>query len=386
IYGIGGLGKTALATRFATNYQNRAFKVIQFFGKVEVPTILDDLMGHLKTELSTTQSTLINQLEQFLKSDTPAPQKLQALIDHYLTNRKIILLFDNFETNQEIDGEATDQIDNENLKELLTYLIQHLPQSCYLLLTTRYLPKDLPLTPLNLDDMKLSEVYRLLALEEGLSSRLKISEIRSIQQELGGHPFAFGLVKTYLKENPQASWQQLEPELKVIGEDARARRNLMLDRLWELLSREEQDLLRIASIFRTPFPPEALRELSSYSEEVIAQVLRRLNTLSFCFVGEKGEVYVHRLAAGYVLQTHLSSEVQRELHHKTAVYLEKKKAESLEDYMEAKWHYLKADIWEEYASLSFGLEKELRLQGHFPLAKMLNQEVLDAEVGEKNKA
>ena len=382
IYGMGGLGKTALATRFATNYQNRIYKVIQFYGKVETPMILQRLVEEAKTDLGTTQPQLVDQLAQFIKSNQASKIKLKELIQNYFSKKKIILLFDNFETNQEENGEVQERVVNPELAELLNYLFQHLPANCFALLTTRYLPQNLSLTPLNLDEMSLSELYRMLSMEEGLEGRLGITEILSIKEELGGHPFAFDLVKTYLKNNPEASWQELEAQLQTIGNDATSQRKLLLDKLWQLLSPEAQAVLKIAALFRKKFSAQSLEFLSDHPVAQITPALQRLNGLSFCYSEAGDQHYIHRLAVSYVLRTHYEPHELKAAHHQAAEYLVKEKHESLEDYLEALWHYQQAESWEDFADLSFELEDELSLRGHYDLAKQLNQEVLVAPVGE----
>ena len=88
IYGIGGLGKTALATRFATNYKNRSYKVIQFFGQVEAPMILQRLVEEARTDMGSMQPQLVDQLAKFIESDQLSKAKLQQLIQNYLSRDK----------------------------------------------------------------------------------------------------------------------------------------------------------------------------------------------------------------------------------------------------------------------------------------------------------
>ena len=251
------------------------------------------------------------------------------------------------------------------------------------MLTTRYLPQNLSLTPLNLDEMSLSELYRMLSMEEGLEGRLGIKEILSIKEELGGHPFAFDLVKSYLKSNPRATWQELEGQLQTLGKDATSQRKLLLDKLWQLLKPEEQELLKIASLFRKKFSHQALEYVSDYAAPQIRVALQRLNGLSFCYSEEGDQHYIHRLAVSYLLPTHYEPIELKTAHYQAAEYLAKEKHESLEDYLEALWHYQQAESWEAYADLSFELENPLRLQGHYDLAKQLNQEVKEAPVREE---
>ncbi|MEL6672466.1 MAG: tetratricopeptide repeat protein [Bacteroidota bacterium] len=386
IYGLGGLGKTALATRFATNYQNRSYKVIQFFGKVEVPTILDRLMEEAAFDLGASQARKVAQLQKAMKSDAPSEKKLQYLLQHFLQAQKIILLFDNFETNQEVEGQPGEAITDPDLATFLAFLIQHLPQNCFLLLTTRYLPAQLPIQAMNLDQMSLSEVYRILAMEEGLEKRLTAGQIKQIHTRLGGHPFAFDLVKAYLKEKPAATWEELDQDLAQLSQDAASQRKLMLDHIWALLNPEEQELLRVAALFRTAFPPSALAWLTDYSAEEITVSLARFNVLSFYFTDDQQTGYIHRLAAAYVINQQHSPESRNALHLSIAGYLINEKKESLEDFMEARWHYRQAEAWDDYADLSFALEDQLSLAGHFSLAKSLNQQVLDISPTPKHQA
>ena len=123
----GAWGKRPWLPALLPTTKTGTYKVIQFFGQVEAPMILQRLVEEARIDMGSNQPQLVDQLAKFIESDQPSKAKLQQLIQNYLSREKIILLFDNFETNQEENGEVQERVANQELAEFLNYLFQNLP-------------------------------------------------------------------------------------------------------------------------------------------------------------------------------------------------------------------------------------------------------------------
>jgi tetratricopeptide (TPR) repeat protein len=381
LYGLGGMGKTTLAEAFAHNYENHNHEVIIFRNGNQIAEkfILDELFARFENDETVNRNT-IRQIKQYLESDANPQEKLQILIDNYLKTRKTILVFDNFEDVQlSEEGEQQQAIGSASLAEFMTYLCRNTPPNCHLLFTTRYKIVDLAehLTHLALDKMTYAEQYRLTNFFETLR-KIPMSERQDILKRLDGHPRAYEFLETLLKKDKTLTWTKLSTQ---IGEvEAKVWEDLLLEKIYQRLNTEEQQLLQVCAVFISRTPIEALGYVIEKAELKTAQ-LELGGLLGLCFYDNVNQTFeVHRLTREWMIRNVISGEKLKEWAFCAGEYF--KEYFSLENYELAKGYFGISGAWEDFAKISFQLQGHYKLRGLNQKAFELNQAVLEKNIGD----
>jgi ABC-type dipeptide/oligopeptide/nickel transport system ATPase subunit len=382
LHGLGGMGKTTLAEAFAHNYENHNHEVIIFRNGNQIAEkfILDELFARFENDEKANKNTA-RQIKQHLESDANPQEKLQVLIDNYLKNRKTILVFDNFEDVQLSEvGEQQQAIGIASLAEFMTYLCQNTPQNCHLLFTTRYKIADLAehLTHLALDKMTYAEQYRLTNFSETLR-KIPMTERQDIVKRLDGHPRAYEFLETLLKKDKTLTWTKLSTQ---IGEvEAKVWEDLLLEKIYQRLSPEEQQLLQVCAVFISRTPMAALEYVIEKAELKTA-TLEVGGLLGLCFYDEENQTFeVHRLTREWMIKSIIVDGKLKQWAFFSGEHFENQPTwgddELAKDYFEI------AEAWEEFAKISFRLQNHYQLVGLYQRAFELNQAVLQKTVNEK---
>jgi tetratricopeptide (TPR) repeat protein len=385
LHGLGGMGKTTLAEAFAHNYENHNHEVIIFRNGNQIAEkyILDELFARFENDEAVNKNT-VRQIKQYLESDANPQEKLQVLIDNYLKNRKAILVFDNFEDVQKSEvGEQQQAIGSASLAEFMTYLCQNTPPNCHLLFTTRYKIVDLAehLTHLALDKMTYAEQYRLTNFSETLR-KIPMSERQDIVKRLDGHPRAYEFLETLLKNDKNLTWTKLSTQ---IGEvEAKVWEDLLLEKIYQRLNPEEQQLLQVCAVFISRTPIAALEYVIEKAELKTAK-LELGGLLGLCFYDNENQTLeVHRLTREWMLKNIIDAENLKQWAFLAGEYFEDQPTwaddELAKDYFEI------AEAWEDFAEISFRLQSHYQLIGLYQRAFELNQAVLVRNINAKTDA
>lgn len=382
IYGQGGLGKTTLAVRFADNFENGAYKIIQFRGEISEEIILTRLSKEASRYLG-------NEIIEYIQSPkNDAMDKLDMLTEHFLSRHKRIILFDNFEENQrKLKGkkEYRREIHSPRLNDFLTHLCKNLKRFSYILFTTRYLFPEPRTASLNLGEMTFPDTYKLITRYENLVS-LPTAQKRLIHENLGGHPHALGLLEecTGLKD---MSWERILQKFREI-KDKELNQELLLDMLWNQLTGDEQTALKGASVFRELTSAEGLMAVTGMSEAVVSRAVKSLNTLSLIYLEEE-EFHVHRVTADFVQNTKMDRKQLLDYHRKAAEYFEGIRYEEEKRYIgndiEARWHFLEAEEWDRAAEITFEVDIFLKHHGYPRVSFEFLKEIEEKELNAKNR-
>lgn len=257
--GLGGVGKSTLATRLARALEKDGFTPIA------VPSTDDNPL---------TAGRLIDRCyEAFLAEDAdgPYPQlrseeialrdKLRLLVQ-LLNRNPFTLVLDNFERNL---VRETREILNDDLAWFLPYLVDNLTGSSRCLVTSRYHPAnvgdDLPpvATELSLTDFPESAFFKYLLDEEAVRQRYRSGDLprrllSRVYELLGGTPRFLEQVREVLQDMPA---DELEDALDAVDlpEDAGE------SRLRELRDEYVEDLF-VRQLYAAIEPPEARTALS----------------------------------------------------------------------------------------------------------------------------
>jgi len=400
IYGQGGIGKTTLAIRFADNFDNGSYKIIQFRGEVNEEKILTGLANRAKEKLG-------DQIVQIIDSPDFSPEiKLNMLIEQYLSREKVIVLFDNFEDNQVVSQGAgrkaqgrgasrkkdeqkvyQKKIHSETLKAFLAHFCNNLKRSSYILFTTRYRFPEPMVEVFNLGEMSFPDSFKLINRFECLVL-LKTVEKREIHEKLGGHPRSLELLESYFKKE-KITWEDVAAGFKDV-EEKEINHDLLLDMLWNRLSHTERRVLKAASVFRGMTFFKGLEKVTGMKVGSIKNILESLNDFSLAYI-EEDTFNIHRLTSTFVTTSKMENSERKKTHILAAEYFEGILYDEgkiyIVDLLEARWHLLQSEEWDRVAELTNNkMIGNLYTIGYPEFAFELLAEIPGRNINEKNRA
>ncbi|MFY9821652.1 MAG: CHAT domain-containing protein [Thermoanaerobaculia bacterium] len=268
IHGLGGIGKSTLASRFLERRREDGARVLVLYAGRELAaaSLIEEVAKKVGVERS--GSLPPEQAEQQFKTDLQAA--LRAV-------RPTLLFLDNFEDNQDEDGHLKTQALGEALADLVD-----LGGPGFRLLFTSRLPVDLPDLPfevwnLDLGEFSPSGCRKLRLLDpEGLGS-LEEPAWQQVMLHLGGHPKALELLGGYLKGRPDRVLTLLENfgeavesvDRKLAAKRQERGRSLLVDTVLAEVPRERLPAFDRLCLLEEPLPSEEL--ISLLTAEGIAQ-------------------------------------------------------------------------------------------------------------------
>lgn len=366
LHGLGGLGKTALAEAFAHNYHQRfGYASMIFRGKHEIneAAILENLLDSYKE--TNPKETVYKKIKALIESDAPFTEKLDVLFANYLSKNKTILIFDNVEDIQTLDG--THRFSSPALRAFITYMVENAPQSCHLLFTTRYPLTDIQhkVKHINLDTMTYAEQYRYMNLSPNLST-IKQADRADIYKRINGHPRAMEYLETLIKKKGVQDWQNLNASVDEVATDIFE--NLILAKIYTYLSDAERILLAQTSVLLSRSPIAALAAMTEQPETDLRPTLNALRDWSLVYI-EDDTVAMHNLTKEWLEQQgFLATETRKNLAYKAGQYFYEQG--TLDDVLLAKDYYETAEAWEKFANATHDIQSHYQLIG-------LNQQALE---------
>ena len=250
IYGIGGIGKTALVSHVATRMKKR-FQGIYAFdcssGTLNVETVMIKLSEYF-SQLG------IRDLEQLLYRSLPA-DKLATFLAQILSSWRLLLIFDNFETQLERTDEGF-RISDENFRTFISILVKATATNSHFLFTSRYL--------FELDEKRIGAIQQLplkdLSRPEALSLMQKLQHLAPAShgeklealKTFGGHPYALVTLDRYCNHQPLS--RALEDAKNIHGE---LRKFLAIEINYAQLAERSRQLLDRLAAFRQSVPYSA---------------------------------------------------------------------------------------------------------------------------------
>jgi tetratricopeptide (TPR) repeat protein len=384
IHGLGGLGKTSLAVRFIENFYNKGFNIIEWEGEVSEYDIISKISKSLPVEQQEQLQIIL------LNEKLTTSEKLNFILNDFLKDEKFILFFDNFEDNQIVEPHEDKtqnhrnneiEISSDLLKEVLLELCQKVSElegNVFLLFTSRYKIKELPLYYLDLAKMSFPDTYKLINRSPGLIN-LTLTQKYDLHKRLGGHPRALELFDSFIRNSDENVWEDIEKEFYTV-EDFLITQDLLLELLWLKLSDLERSILGTASIMRDLTNQSVLSQITGTPKGQLANILQKLNSFSLVYL-EDVWFYVHRLTSQFVLKN-FSRESIKEWHRSAYdEFFERKK--SLHAIIESRWHLLQAEDYNKAAEVSFILKNNLSSMGHHSYAIQILEELIDLPIERK---
>ncbi len=267
IHGIGGVGKTALASHIARRLKDRLQGVYAFDctkAALAPETVLLDLHRYLELRG-------IGALGQLIGKSLP-PEQLGTYIGQVLSQLNLLIIFDNFETHLEPgDGDAH-QITNESLAQFLKTLVKTTAGGSRFLFTTRYLFDIDAKRVGDIQELPLNDLSRPEAL--GLMQQLPYLSVAGFAEKtqayetFGGHPYA---LVTLDRHCAHQGLSQVLLDAQAIHTELRE--FLAIEMSYAKLSDRARNLLNRLAPFRQPVPPDAAQWVlgEKVNEEIVAK-------------------------------------------------------------------------------------------------------------------
>lgn len=194
IFGMVGMGKTALTTHLTKQIEDEFDHVIWYSLQRETPS-LAGILDNWLTILSNRKLNLPNSVEE----------KLTLLIQEMQTSRCLLILDDfeaffNFHTSAGIYHK-----DYQNYQELVRRIAEFNHQSCLIIVSaekpielTRFEGETLPVRSLQLSGLKTQDAQQMIQSVMGLSG--SEPEISQLVQRYSGNPLALKTISTTIRE------------------------------------------------------------------------------------------------------------------------------------------------------------------------------------------
>ncbi len=246
IYGIGGIGKTALASHVVDRLGGQFQGVYAFDFRrsgLAPESILLELHRYL-------ENRGINTLEKLIHQSLP-PDQLAGYLSQVLEQAPLLLIFDNFEPYLAPRENGPHEIMDENLRTFLNTLVKTTAQGSRFLFTSRYLFELDERRTGGIQEVPLNDLSRPEAL--GLMQKLPHVAASSYQEKLeafktfGGHPYA---LVTLDRHCARKNLERVLVDAKQVH--AKLREFLSIELNYRSLSEDGRDLLNRLSAFREP--------------------------------------------------------------------------------------------------------------------------------------
>lgn len=328
VYGLGGVGKTALAAKIIEKIQLdksvEAFCVIRC-DKIE-PTFAN-VTEKLANFISFQGKEGHARAGQQLKESSIAIDERVSLVNNVIKDHRYLFIFDNFESlfvKQAPVGELKD----EDLTKFFSSLFDHNWHSTFLF-TCRYqwklltetkdsgkclkcgLPEENLLT-VPLRGLTAHQTIQYMNNLEGPLSKLEYKDQIRLLDLVKGHPKTVELLDSYLKKHPVSHVLEDKDLRGMVVEKVGT---YFMDGLWQDLNKDEQEALGILAVFRSPLRKEDIQKLVPKKE-----ALNKLMGYSLVQLEGEGRGFVvHPVVSEYVLAK-IGKEECKNLHKKAVEF------------------------------------------------------------------
>ncbi|MGB3458639.1 MAG: tetratricopeptide repeat protein [Halobacteriota archaeon] len=403
ITGLGGAGKSTLATRIARKLE------IDDFIPIPVPSSKDNPLSAARLMQICNDAFLAagQRDAHFTLSDSrlSVNDRLRYIIT-VLNNNRFLLLLDNFEVNL---NESTRKILDSELAGFYTYMISNLVGESRAIITSRYRPADVQELPSivqerTLGDFPESSFIKFLLLDGLVEQRYYNGEIphdllSKLYELLGGTPRFLGQIREVLKTiKAEELRSQLEAvtlpskEKPTLLQQARDRycEDIFTSRLYSYLKSDSQKALSRVAVYTIPVNRAGMRAVTGEPEEKLRSFTREWQDFALAYPEHElvaSELWtVYGLLRNWLLAPERLSLDDRKAAHKAAGdFLNEMVGQDrtpelgmhlLYVDLEARAQYMFAGDYENAAEIMDRISGFYRRQGLYSEIQRLNEELL----------
>jgi tetratricopeptide (TPR) repeat protein len=403
IAGLGGAGKSTLATRIARKLETDDFISIPVPSSRDNPLSAARLIqicndAFLAAGQRDAHSTLSD-------SRLSVNDRLRYILT-VLNNNRFLLVLDNFEVN--ID-ESTREILDPELAGFYTHMISNLVGESRAIITSRYRPADVQELPsiaqeMTLGDFPESSFIKFLLLDAKVEQRYYKGELphdllSKLYELLGGTPRFLGQIREVLKTiKAEELRSQLEAvtlpsnEKPTLLQQARDRycADIFTSRLYGYLNFESQKALSRVAVYTIPVNLAGMKAVTGEPEEKLRSFNREWQDFAFAYPEHEWEASelwtVYGLLRNWLLAPERLSPDDRKAAHKAAGdflsgVVENGRTSELGMHplpvdLEARAQYMSAGDYENAAEITERISGFYRRQGLYSEIQRLNEELL----------
>jgi tetratricopeptide (TPR) repeat protein len=417
ITGLGGSGKSTLATRLARKLETSGFILIPVPSSEENPLnsarllqAFGDAFRQAARKARKVNASMADELAALAEDlNNPKISVESRLRDAVaaLNVGRFLLLLDNFESNMD---EADRHILDSEISGFYQHLLDNLSGSSRAIITTRYLPSDVPVLPAkasleSLGDFPEFSFLKILQRDPEVERRIRSGELpmallRELHKKFGGTPRFLLQIREAIKGMDA---KLLEAELAKVelptgtepGELQKLRdkyfADIFTERLYSYLSHESQKALCRSAVYGVPVTLEGLAAVALEPLDKVMEFARSWQDRAFAYqeTGVSKEPFwiVYSLLRPWLL-ARLSPEVRKDANKTAGDFLigmnqqdrERELGISWVDcLMEARSQYLQAKELELGRMLTDRLSSFFVQRGFYDAVRLLNHELLNYE-------
>ena len=403
--GLGGAGKSTLATRLARKLEAFGFRPIPVSSTKEVPLSAARLLQacgdtFLKAKLRDEYNTIND-------PSIPVDARLRFIVST-LNDNRFLLVLDNFEVNLD---ETMRRIIDSDIAAFYSHLLASLVGESRAIITCRYLPAGakLPRTAREeaLSDFPESSFMKFMLRDAELERRYYAGELSrellsNLHQLLGGTPHFLGqmreAIKTMTADELRGELQKVKltagaEESVLQRERDRYCEDIFTARLYGYLSAESQRALSRAAVYGVAVNPEGLAAVTGASLDEVRGFIREWQNYALAYPDTErgtGDLWsVYGLLRGWLLSPpRLSVEERREAHRAAGNFLSKVEEQEREGELgmngiecltEARAQYIDAGEFALAREATDYISDFLVMQGLNKDLETINHELLDYE-------
>ncbi|HWQ63055.1 MAG TPA: tetratricopeptide repeat protein [Methanospirillum sp.] len=399
--GMGGAGKSALATKIARKFENSMdYTPVAIPCSREAPLTCEMLIERFAVVFGSPLTELLRQ------KDLSPSQKLSHIF-HKLNQEPYVLVIDNFETNLDDSNIIADP----DIATFYTMLLSELSGKSRVIITCRYLPAGVkyPTTAFEcqLGDLNQADVGKVFRNNEQyevltLDGRIPDEMVSEVYRVFGGVPRFLEQILSLLNEDPAQFLEDLRKISLPSGDDnpneLRELRDtyydsLVLSRLYKHL---ESDASRVtlcqSAVYSIAIPPEVIAAVTSLPVRTIKRYIQEWQNRAFIFTDH--ELGVDNLWAVYGmlrpwLLDHLGDDERVSACNTAGDFLWDLEKDDREKYLGISWIscllearslFLQAEELEKARLVTGRLSDFFVRRGMYDSVRVLNRELLQREV------
>ena len=406
ITGLGGTGKSTLATRLARRLEADGFTPIPMVSTVERPLSAARLLEICSDSFL---AAGLHQAHTVLRDGNLSEDERLRYLVNVLNQHRFVVVLDNFEVNLD---ESSHHIKDGHLARFYTHLLSHLVGNSRAIITCRYHPADVLTLPSTvheepLGDFTQGDFLKFLLRDATVEQRYYTGELPhallvAMHRLLGGTPRFLEQIRQVLTTIPAADLQQAlsavhlpttaEPAALVALRD-RYCEQIFTARLYAHLSPEAQRALSQAAVYEIPVTLAGLAAVTGETEAHLHTFTRTWQSYALAYPEHRqatGVLWtVYGVLRGWLLTPdHLSPDERRAAHQAAGDFLRDLEQHDhagelglswVDCLLEASAQYLAAGAYEEARAVIARISRFFTRQGLYEEVARLNAKLLDYE-------